>query len=63
MTRTKATCLQLVLLSITSGQAGATWSIAAVDPVTREVGAAAATCTVDLRRRTQRAVTPVSGDP
>lgn len=38
----------VILLSILSREAGATWSIVAVDPVTREVGAAAATCTVGV---------------
>ena len=38
----------VVLLSLTSRQADATWSIVAVDPTTREVGAAAATCTVGV---------------
>jgi uncharacterized Ntn-hydrolase superfamily protein len=38
----------VALLSVSSQQAGATWSIVAVDPITREVGAAAATCTVGV---------------
>jgi uncharacterized Ntn-hydrolase superfamily protein len=38
--------LLVILLSAIPREAGATWSIVAVDPVTREVGAAAATCTV-----------------
>jgi uncharacterized Ntn-hydrolase superfamily protein len=42
------TGIVLLLLSVASRQAGATWSIVAVDPVTREVGAAAATCTVGV---------------
>jgi uncharacterized Ntn-hydrolase superfamily protein len=40
------TALLVILLSAVSREAGATWSIVAVDPVTRDVGAAAATCTV-----------------
>jgi hypothetical protein len=48
LTRNKATCLLLVSVSVACGQAGATWSIVAVNPVTREVGAAAAMCTVGV---------------
>ena len=42
------TGILVVLLSVTSQRAGATWSIVAVDPITREVGAAAASCTVGV---------------
>ena len=37
-----------IALAIVSSPAHATWSIVAVDPITREVGAAAATCTVGV---------------
>lgn len=40
--------LLVILPSAIPREAGATWSIVAVDPVTREVGAAAATCTVGV---------------
>jgi uncharacterized Ntn-hydrolase superfamily protein len=46
--RLALTSILVVLLSVASRQAGATWSIVAVDPITREVGAAAATCTVGV---------------
>ena len=42
------TGILVVLLLAASRQAGATWSVVAVDPITREVGAAAATCTVGV---------------
>jgi len=48
LNRLTFTVLLATLPSILSRGAGATWSIVVVDPITGEVGAAAATCTVGV---------------
>ncbi|HEX6042326.1 DUF1028 domain-containing protein [Longimicrobium sp.] len=48
MTGVRALALSTLLLAFAPGRAHATWSITAVDPRTREVGIAGASCTPDV---------------